>query len=88
MRKIPYINYKELTGFYTVQSVTRMLRLTMRELAQKGQQYNIQLYRDDAGRYLLDSGAIKKLHYRLYHESRGKKISDNGRDARWARLNC
>lgn len=35
MRKIPYINYKELTGFYTVQSVTRMLRLTMRELAQK-----------------------------------------------------
>lgn len=84
MRKTPYINYKELTGFYTAQSVARMLRLTMRELAQKGQQYNIQFYRDDAGRYLLDSAGVKKLHYRLYHESRRKNIPGDRRDARWA----
>lgn len=72
MRRIPYIDYKILDGFYTVQ-VAGMLRLGVRELAEKGRQYNIRLYQDDAGRYLLDSAAIKKLHYRLYHESKSRR---------------
>lgn len=84
MRKVPYINYKELNGFYTAQSVAKLLRLTMRKLAEKGKQYGIRLYRNDAGRYLLDGPAVKKLHYMLYHESRGKKIPSNRRDAQWA----
>lgn len=84
MRKVPYIDYKELDGLYTAQSVAKLLRLTMRELAEKGKQYGIRLYRDDTGRYLLDSSGIKKLHYSLYHESRGKKIPSNRRDAQWA----
>lgn len=83
MRKVPYINYKKLNGFYTAQSVAKLLRLTMRELAEKGKQYGIRLYRDDTGRYLLDSSGIKKLHYSLYHESRGKKLPSNRRDAQW-----
>lgn len=72
MRKVPYINYNELSGLYTFQQVADMLRLGVREVAEKGKQYNIRLYRDDTGRYLLDSTAIKKLHYRLYHESKGR----------------
>ena len=84
MRKIPYIDYKELDGFYPAQGVAKLLRLTMRELAEKGKQYGIRLYRDDTGRYLLDSSGIKKLHDCLYHESRGKKVPDNRRDAQWA----
>lgn len=83
MRKVPYINYKELNGFYTAPSVAKLLRLTMRELAEKGRQYGIRLYRDDTGRYLLDSSDFKKLHYSLYHESR-RKNPNNGRDAQWA----
>ena len=82
MRKVPYINLKELTGFYTPQSVARMFRLTIPELAPKGKQYGIQRYWDDTGHYLLDSSDIEKLHYMLYHESRGKKIPDNRRDTR------
>lgn len=74
MKKIPYINYNELSGYYTVQQVAAMLRINERELAIKGQQYKIRLYRDDTGRYLLDSVRVKKLHYKLYHESRGRKI--------------
>ena len=84
MRKVPYINYKKLNGFYTAQSVAKLLRLTMRELAEKGRQYGVRLYRDDAGRYLLDGPAVKKLHYMLYHESRGKKLPSNRGDAQWA----
>ena len=84
MKKVPYINYKELTGYYTVQSIAKLLQLTVPELARKGQQHNIPLYRDDAGRCLLDSAGVKKLHYKLYHESRGQKVPDNRRDARWA----
>lgn len=82
-RRVPYINYRELDGLYTAQSVAKLLRLTMRELAERGKQYGIRLYRDNTGHYLIDSSGIKKLHYRLYHESRGKKIPDR-RDTRWA----
>ena len=71
MRKIPYIDYNQLAGCYTVQQVADMLRLSIQELSKKGQQYNIRLYRDTNGCYLLDSSAVKKLHYHLYHESRG-----------------
>lgn len=35
MGKIPYIDYKILDGFYTVQQVAGMLRLGVRELAEK-----------------------------------------------------
>ena len=73
MRKIPYIDYNNLAGFYTLQQVAGMLRMSIQDLAQKGKQYNIRLYRDDSGRYLLDAPAIKMLHYRLYHESRGRR---------------
>ena len=73
MRKIPYIDYNNLAGFYTLQQVAGMLRVSIQDLAQKGKQYNIRLYRDDSGRYLLDAPAIKMLHYRLYHESRGRR---------------
>lgn len=74
MRKIPYISYGELNGPYTVQRVAGMLNLDMRELLEKVQQYNIRIRQDGTGRYFLDSAAIKKLHYRLYHESRGRRI--------------
>ena len=73
MRKIPYIGYNQLAGFYTVQHVAGMLRVSIQELAKKGQQYNIRLYRDESGCYLFDSSAVKKLHYRLYHESRVRR---------------
>ena len=74
MRKIPYINYKELNGFYAVQRVAAVLNLDVRELLEKAQQYNVHIRQNDKGRYFLDSAAIKKLHYRLYHESRGRRI--------------
>ena len=73
MRKVPYIDYNQLDGFYTVQQVAGILRLSIQELCKKGQQYSIRLYKDDRGRYLLDSSAVKKLHYKLYHESRGRR---------------
>ena len=42
-------------------------------IGQKGQQYNIHPYRDNSGYYLLGSSAVKKLRYRLHHESRGRR---------------
>ena len=73
MKKVPYIDYNQLSGYYTVQQVAGMLRLSIQDLVKKGKQFNIRLYRDDCGRYLLDTSAIKMLHYRLYHESRGRR---------------
>ena len=73
MRKIPYLNYKELVGFYTAQSVADLLCLSMQELVEKCEQYSIRLQRDGSGRYVLGSPTIKKLHYKLYHESRGRR---------------
>ena len=73
MGKIPYIDYNKLTGSYTVQRVAGMLELTTQELFAKVRQYNIRFYQDNFGRDMLNSAAIKKLHYRLYHESRGRR---------------
>lgn len=73
MRKVPYINYNELSGLYTFQQVADMLGLGVRELVEKGKKYNIRVRRDNAGCYLFDSKGVKMLHYRLYHESRGRR---------------
>ena len=73
MKKIPYLNYKELSGVYTAQSVADLLCMSMQELIEKCKQYSIRLQRDRSNRYVLSSPAIKKLHYRLYHESRGRR---------------
>lgn len=73
MSKIPYLNYKELSGLYTAQSVADLLGLSMQELVKTCEQYGVRLKRDSSSRYALDSSAIKKLHYRLYHESRGRR---------------
>lgn len=83
MRKIRYLNYKELNGYYTVQSIADMLHLSMQELVDKCNQYGIRFQQDGPSRYVLGSPAIKKLHYNLYHESRGKKVSNNRRDDLW-----
>ena len=74
MKKIPYMDYKKLVGSYTVCQVADMLNLDTPEFYEKAQQYNIRIRQDDKGRYYLDSTAIKILHYRLYHESKGRRI--------------
>jgi len=84
MMKIPYLDYKELSGYYTVQNVANMLGISTQKLVDKCDQYGIQLQIGESGVYGLNGSAIKKLHYRLYHESRGKNISDIRRDEPWA----
>ena len=83
MKEVPYIDYNKLAGYYTIQQVVDMLHLSMQELVDKCDQYGIRFQQDGPNRYVLSSPAIKKLHYKLYHESRGKKVSDR-RDTRWA----
>lgn len=83
MRKIKYLNYEELSGYYTIQQVVDMLHLSMQELVDKCDQYGIRFQRDGPSCYVLGSPAIKKLHYKLYYESREKKVPDR-RDTRWA----
>ena len=83
MKKVPYIDYNKLAGYYTIQQVADMLHLSMQELVDKCDQYGIRFQQDGPGHYMLGSPAIKKLHYKLYHESRGKKVSSR-RDTRWA----
>lgn len=74
MKKIPYMNYNELVGPYTVYRVADMLKIHPQEVITACQQYKILIYQNDAGQYLIDSKGIKKLHYRLYHASRGRAV--------------
>lgn len=84
MGNISYLNYKELSGFYTAQSVANLLRMSVPDLIKECERQGIRIQRDASSRYVLSSSAVKKLHYRLYHESRGRNIPNSRRDAQWA----
>lgn len=81
MRKPPYIDYTRLAEFYTFPQVADMLHLSTQELVDKCKEYGIRFQQVGPNRYVLGSPAIKKLHYKLYHESRGKNVPDR-RDTR------
>lgn len=74
MKRVPYINYDELGGFYTVQQVAAMFKLDLQKLLEKGLENGIRPFKSDSGCYFFDSTEVKMLHFRLYHESRGRKV--------------
>ena len=67
--KVPYINYKDLEEFYSIQEACKLLKLSKDILKRKCNQYGIEPRRNEYD--------IRKLHNFLYHENRdGTKADD------------
>lgn len=73
MEQIPYISYKDLDEFYTVQQLAALLGITKQELKNTCEQYDIKPRRNEIGDYGFVRFDVRKLHNTLYHESRGGK---------------
>lgn len=73
MEQIPYISYKDLDEFYTVQQLAALLGITKQELKNACEQYDIKPRRNEIGDYGFVRFDVRKLHNTLYHESRGGK---------------
>lgn len=86
MNSIPYINYKELAEFYTVQQLASLFGITKQELKTACEQYDIKPRRNEIGDYGFVRFDVRKLHNALYHESRGGKKDDSHQreDDPWA----
>lgn len=70
MIKVPYLNYSVLKEFYTVEELCRLFGASRSELTDKCKQHNVALGYNVHRELGLPRGAVKNLHYRLYHEVR------------------
>ena len=72
MANIPYIDYKNLKEFYTINEACRLLDMEKSELKQKCRQYEIEPRRNEIGEYGFVKYDIRKLLNLIYHEGNGK----------------
>ena len=76
---VPYINYKELEEFYSLNEVAKMFKMDKCTLREKCTQYGIKPRRNEIGDWGLVKYDVQKLHYRMYYEDRpnSKKEEDD-----------
>ena len=77
MQPIPFIDYKELDEFYTIQQLANLLSISKQELKEKCEKYDIKPRRNEIGEYGFVRYDVRKLHNDLYHDSRGGKKDDD-----------
>ena len=84
MLDVPYINYKELDEFYTINETCELLQLDKTTLRKKGEQYGIQPRRNEIGDYGFVKYDVRKLHNNLYYENRERTGHTVKEDDPWA----
>lgn len=83
--KVPFIDYGKLDEFYTVQQLAALLDLKKSELKEKCEQYGVKPRRNEIGDYGFVRYDVRKLHNKLYHESRSNgKVDAWQEDDPWA----
>ena len=70
MKKIPYIDYKAIPEFCTINEVCRLFEVSKRELQELCETYDVQPRRNEIGEYGFVSYDVRKLHNLAYHSGR------------------
>ncbi len=68
--QIPFIDYRKLDEFYTIQQLADLLHLKKSVLKEKCEQYGIKPRRNEVGEYGFVRYDVRRLHNELYHECR------------------
>lgn len=76
---VPYVDYKKLKEFYTVDELADLLGLDKTTLKEKCEKYGIRPRRNEIGDWGLTRYDVRKLHNALYYEDRpsGRKAEDD-----------
>ena len=84
--KVPFIDYKEIPEFITIQELVSLFGMSKQELKEACEKYDIEPRRNEIGEFGFVRFDVRKLHNHLYYESRGGK-KDGGyhkEDDPWA----
>ena len=84
MKKIPYIDYKAVPEFCTINEVCRLFEVSKRELQELCETYDVQPRRNEIGDYGFVKYDVRKLHNNLYYENRGRTGHTVKEDDPWA----
>ena len=83
MKKIPYIDYKAIPEFCTINEACRLFEVSKRELQELCETYDVQPRRNEIGEYGFVIGEygfvsydVRKLHNLAYHSSREDRRED------------
>ena len=71
MAKVPYIDYKEMKPFYTVDEVAELFKMSKQALREKCEEYEVAPRRNEIGEWGFVTYDVRKLHNQLYHEGHG-----------------
>ena len=84
MENIPYIDYKKVADFYTIPQLADLFHMSKQELKKKCEQYGIEPRQNEIGDYGFVRYDVRKLHNKLYHESRNNGKGGWEADDPWA----
>ncbi len=76
MKKIPYIDYKAIPEFCTIEEVCRLFEIDKRELRELCETFDVQPRRNEIGEYGFVKYDVRKLHNLAYHSSREDRRED------------
>ena len=72
-----YINYFDLSEFYTIQETCNLLNMDKTALKQKCGQYGVSPRRNEIGEWGFVKYDVRKLHNHLYYEDRPAQKDDS-----------
>lgn len=76
MTKVPYIEYRKMKGFYTIEEVCDLFQIDKNQLRQKSEFYSILPRQNEIGEWGFVTYDVRKLHNLLYHEEGPRKDQD------------
>ena len=75
---VPYIDYKEMKEFYTIQEVCELFGMPKEMLRKQCELYQVTPRRNEIGEYGFVTYDVRKLHNAIY------KANKEGEDDPWA----
>lgn len=67
MAMVPYVDYKNLSEFYTVKELCELFQMKKEDLKQQCETYGIEPRRNEIGEYGFVKYDVRKLHNLIYH---------------------
>ncbi|HIY29198.1 MAG TPA: hypothetical protein H9679_09260 [Firmicutes bacterium] len=76
MANVPYIDYRKMKGFYTIEEVCDLFQMSKNQLREKSEFYHISPRQNEIGEWGFVTYDVRKLHNQLYYEGGSRKDQD------------
>lgn len=76
MANVPYIDYRKMKGFYTIEEVCDLFQMSKNQLREKSEFYHISPRQNEIGEWGFVTYDVRKLHNQLCYEGGSRKDQD------------